>query len=216
MSSSSSRTSAIKRSPARDFLHIISRKKLIYDGTIRLTESMSYPMDEFLEEKARSNEFFRCCLHEWSWYEDDSLWDTYHEVIKSRHPMYVDGETITDMGWKFVRQRFTDHNGHFALINILSTRINEITQKKDGSVVVNAENPITDVQHCILYKRWHTNQDGFLSEKYKELNIIDGKKKEFFNIKDWQYIQQQFTAKFLCCPTLTQLQARMRIVLSQM
>ncbi|KAI0501995.1 hypothetical protein KFK09_016940 [Dendrobium nobile] len=111
---SSSSTSSIKRSPSRDFLHIIPRKKLIYDGTIRLTKSTSYPMDEYLEEKSRSNEIFRCCLHEWSWYEDDSLWDAYHEVIKSQYPMYVDGEIITDMGWKFVQQRFRDHNSHLA------------------------------------------------------------------------------------------------------
>ncbi|PKU85670.1 hypothetical protein MA16_Dca003411 [Dendrobium catenatum] len=150
--SSSSRSLSIKRSPSRDFLHIIPRKKLIYDGTIRLTKCMSYPRDEFLEEKSRSNEFFRCCLHEWSWYEDDSLWDTYHEVIKCRHPMYVNGETITDLGWQFVRQKFRDHNGHFAPISTLKTRISKITKQKDGSVVVNVVNPITDVQHCILYK----------------------------------------------------------------
>ncbi|KAI0507697.1 hypothetical protein KFK09_013825 [Dendrobium nobile] len=33
------------------------------------------------------------------------------------------------------------------------TKIGEIARKNDGSVVVNVENPITDVQHCILYKR---------------------------------------------------------------
>ncbi|KAI0498366.1 hypothetical protein KFK09_021607 [Dendrobium nobile] len=73
-----------------------------------------------------------------------------------------------------------DHNGYFAPTSILKIRIGEIRRKEDGSVVVNVKNPIIDVQHCILYTRWHTLSDAFLSEKYLELNIIDGKKNEFF------------------------------------
>ncbi|KAL0914245.1 hypothetical protein M5K25_014571 [Dendrobium thyrsiflorum] len=146
---------------------------------------MSYPTDDNLEQK-----------------------ETYDEVLKCRYLMYMDGKGLSEVGWSwtFLQQRFRDHDGHFALMSILKIRIGEIGRKEDGSVEVNAEKLITDVDHYVFYTRWHNLSDAFLSESYRKLNIV----------ADWQYIQKEFSEKFICCPTLSQLQARMRIIMANM
>ncbi|KAL0922709.1 hypothetical protein M5K25_006718 [Dendrobium thyrsiflorum] len=172
-------------SASRDNIHKISMKKLIVDGTTRLMNCLSFPTDEILEEQARSNLIFHCCIHEWCWFEDQILRDAYDEVMKYSFPIYRDRAYLSDVGLKILQQRFRYHNGHLAPMNILKTRIREISRNEDDSVQVNVERPIADVEHCILYARWHRLSDAFLFESYRALNIVGSqKRKEFLNESD--------------------------------
>ncbi|KAL0909961.1 hypothetical protein M5K25_020880 [Dendrobium thyrsiflorum] len=116
---------------------------------------------------ARSNEIFRCCIHSWAHLEDCTLWNTYGEVITI--PSCTDEAGLNEEGWRFLQRRFMQQVGHLPPINIMKARILEIRRRQDGSFELIVDNPTADINHCILYRKWHPAADTFLVNTYENL-----------------------------------------------
>ncbi|KAL0903702.1 hypothetical protein M5K25_028101 [Dendrobium thyrsiflorum] len=191
----------------------IPLNQLIIQGSSRLRECLAHSTDDRLEEMARSNEIFRCCIHSWAHLEDCTLWNTYGEVITI--PSCTNEAGLNEEGWRFLQRRFMQQVGHLPPINIMKARISEIRRRQDGSFELIVDNPTADINHCILYRKWHPAADTFLVNTYENLIYWPGKKrKDFLDASDWQCVQKWFKKKFSCCPTQSQLQARMHIVIN--
>ncbi|KAL0913883.1 hypothetical protein M5K25_017375 [Dendrobium thyrsiflorum] len=187
-------------------------KELILQGSSRVHRCLALQTDDALEEKARRNDIYRCCIHSWSWKEDTLLWETHTDLMG--YPAYVDGASLNEEGWKYVQREVSQHAAHLAPIRTLKARSAEIKRREDGSVVEFVENPTSDIANCILYRKWDTKADAFLLKTYDNLSFIPGRRrKEFLDAADWHSVQLWFTQKFGCCPSQTQLQARTRTAL---
>ncbi|KAH0461266.1 hypothetical protein IEQ34_008841 [Dendrobium chrysotoxum] len=196
-----------------DKMRAIPTQQLIEEGSSRLYESLAYNTDEILEAKARSNEIFRCVMHTWGEDEDCILWHENHDVMKIRQ--YRSGFELRDVGWKLLQDRFYDMGGHLVPLNFLKGHIMEHGRDKVGIVEPGMGRSMLDIDHCILYHSWCHKHDQWLLEYYKMLlqRSEHGKEKEFLDRQDWKELQHEFEFNFKCCPTQTQLQARVRYVL---
>ncbi|KAL0912764.1 hypothetical protein M5K25_016164 [Dendrobium thyrsiflorum] len=135
-------------------------KQLILQGSSRVHRCLALPTDDVLEEKARTNQIYWCCVHSWSWKEDTLLWETHTDLM--RYPSYIDGASLNEEGWKYVQREVSQHATHLAPISTLKARSSEIKRREDGSVVEFVENPMSDIANCILYHQWDTKADTFL------------------------------------------------------
>ncbi|KAL0908362.1 hypothetical protein M5K25_022852 [Dendrobium thyrsiflorum] len=161
----------------------IPLNQLIMQGSSRLRECLAHSTDDRLEEMARSNEIFRCCIHSWAHLEDCTLWNTYGEVITI--PSCTDEAGLNEEGWRFLQRRFMQQVGHLPPINIMKARISEIRRRQDGSFELIVDNPTADINHCILYRKWHPAVDTFLVNTYENLIYWPGnKRKEFLDASD--------------------------------
>lgn len=61
---------------------------------------------------------------------------------------------MSKAGWRYVQQKFIEHLGHLVPVNILKGIFVKIGRREDGSYEVIVENPTTDIDHCILYRKW--------------------------------------------------------------
>ncbi|KAL0910830.1 hypothetical protein M5K25_018921 [Dendrobium thyrsiflorum] len=120
---------------------------MIQEGISRLKESLSLLTDESLEAKAISNENFRCVMHFWSEDKDCLLWHTHDDVTKIK--LYRAGDDLRDVGWRYVQQRFREHDGHLISLDFLKARIREIGRAREGSVEIVIERLMIDIDQCL-------------------------------------------------------------------
>ncbi|KAL0908003.1 hypothetical protein M5K25_022464 [Dendrobium thyrsiflorum] len=124
-------------------------KTLIMEGSSRVQECLVQFTYDALEDKARLNEFYRCCVHSWSDKKDSVLWERYSIAVTICS--YVDEEGLNNEGWQYVQSKGMQMFGHIAPMKVLKTRLAETRRCQDGSVKVIMDNPTADISHCILY-----------------------------------------------------------------
>ncbi|KAL0914780.1 hypothetical protein M5K25_015159 [Dendrobium thyrsiflorum] len=127
-------------SSGRESWRIVITKERV-KGSSRVHRCLALPTDDVLEEKARTNQIYWCCVHSCSWKEDTLLWETHTDLM--RYPSYIDGASLNEEGWKYVQREVSQHAAHLAPISTLKAISAEIKRREDGSVVEFVENPMS-------------------------------------------------------------------------
>ncbi|KAI0527499.1 hypothetical protein KFK09_003102 [Dendrobium nobile] len=198
-----------------EMLKGVPNKERFDEESIRIHASIARAGDTPLEQKANANEIFRCCFHKWSEKEDDSLWAIHAELIVVK--LFRTKNFLNAAGWKSLEIRFREVNGHFVSPHFLQMRYHELKRhRNEGYSPPDLDCSSLDHEHVIFYHRWCPSHDKLIKNFYKDRMkevTSDGQLREFFKLEDWQDLQYEFECKMKCCPTQSQLQSRMHMLL---
>ncbi|KAL0904582.1 hypothetical protein M5K25_026709 [Dendrobium thyrsiflorum] len=121
-----------------------------------------------------------------------------------------------DLEMRF-EEGFREVTGHIVSLHFLEMRYHEMKRHKDyGHFPPTIDCSNLDIEHVILYHGWLLTFDQFILDFYKDRMkevLPDSNLRHFFNAEDWQDMQYEFEFHLKCCPTQTQLQSRLHMLL---
>ncbi|KAL0926777.1 hypothetical protein M5K25_003027 [Dendrobium thyrsiflorum] len=187
-------------------------KDFVKHRTKKLHERMKTCIDGPLEAMARANEIYRCCAHFWYEFPDRLLCVSHREAMMEKENRT--GDFLNAQGWKCVEKKFFEKYNHLVSQHFMQMRFHQLARvsKQEGTILPFIDRSSTDTDNVILYQPWRRTEDNFILNLFDELikPRRGGTRRLFLNLQDWQDIQFEYMTVFGCCPTLTQLQARVR------
>lgn len=191
----------------------ICASTLIASGSRRLAAAEKRSKSLVLEQSVLEHKVFQCCMHKWDAMREERVVRLHAEAMQR----YADSTKtfITLDGWKSIQHEFSKQDRHLVGLSHLQMIYHHNLRCKAGTDGNYAETKAT-LDGLVLYTRWDEKLDQFLLGHYHELMkipLVNGQKKKFLTVQEWEQLQREFEFWQRCCPTMRQLQGRVNELL---